>query len=127
MLMTKNVRLFITHSDVLVGIERVGFLFYRRRGQQQRGYHADNHINGEKHAPTQAESRNGGQCSPHGDIGCHERRDGFHKLAEGEHRGKVSLDDGRHQRIERSLHQCVSNAQKGEGDEHDVEVFTEDG
>src|SRR5699024_5803767 len=87
--------------------------------QQKNSYNRYCHINREKNAPAQTERRNSLRSSPHRNIRRKERSYSLHELAESKATGKpVASDDIGKQRIQRSLHQRISDTQQRKRNQH---------
>ena len=97
---------------------RYRFLMDGRERQRKDSNHTDHRINREEHFPTQSHIRNSRRGTPHRYIRREERGDRLDELAKGQRRGEVTRDDIRHQRVERSLHEGVTDTEKREGAEH---------
>ena len=92
---------------------------YLRCSQQKDCNNCNNHINREKYPPAQAERRNHSRCAPHRDIRSQERSDSVYKLSESQTTGQlIPTDDIREQRIQRSLHQGITDTQQRKGNKH---------
>ena len=104
------------------GLVLGGFLLDGGHAEPQRGGHADEEEEQEEDTPAQAEGRRRGRGAPCRDERGDKRGDGLDKLTEGERGGQVALDQDRHERIERGLHDGVADAQQREGDVHQPEL-----
>ena len=89
-----------------------------RHSQCHYGNHTDDAINGEEYFPSEPKLRHCCSCAPHSDIRSEERGDSLNELTKGQGRGEITAYDVRNQRIERGLHQRITDSQQGESAEH---------
>ena len=95
------------------------FFFNLRGVEQKNGDNGHYHINREKNPPAQIERRNSLRRSPHGNVWCQERSNRLYELSESQAaRQAVTTHDIGEQRVQRSLHQRISDSQQREGNQH---------
>src|SRR5574344_1696392 len=103
-------------SETFAKRRRLAFLLFFMNLCYTQHYNSDNrnqHINREQHAPTQSERRNGLSSTPHSNIRSEERGNRLTELSESKRTGQLlTRNDIREQRIQRNLHECVTNTQQ---------------
>lgn len=102
-------------------------LFYLRSAQQENRQYRNDHIDREKYPPAQSERRNSCRCTPHSDIGSQERGYRLDKLPESKAASQpIAIDQIRQQRVQRRLHQGITDTQQGKREQHQRIAITKD-
>ena len=102
------------------------FLLHGRQSEQQHRGGAHHQEDEEQHAPTKTCRRNGADGSTHGQIWRKQRGDGLHKLTERQCGTEIlTASNGCHKRVERRLHDGITDAKQTECNSHSKETIVE--